>query len=670
MVEKFVVHFLPFLFLSVVALRLFLRRFNMRLLSISSTGGTITLTAGSSSHNDIHGFAINLLESQPARLRFRSVQFGCATVVSLKLGEVDCADTAQQPFSETSSSHMREDEEDVYIVVATDEGFTEATLLRIAALINEVCIFLRIGPKSKSNLHYLRMVLQYIDARLGCNDLGFLSESIETVFNPAITATGYSSNPKGLLDELVRANIFEDRSETERMPGYAAVLFGNKSLMETTVHVAEEAAKLNDVDKFHLNDADRYIIHLVASAMFAVPHPRAAELHTQRERRVTDLERRLQRFEIHRHNVTRAAARAVLANYCAMLRQPRPDGSCEGRAADFYQQSFEELFELMSEVPPPTIQQPQEGAGGGGVVDQRSRYHSPDIDFDFLSSQIFTISNCCFRNSDYLGVMQLFWAPSPEPQPEEWGMADICPTGYGLAVVYFPPKDEKESTRLEQDCPSLVPSEPLRSLANEVLGSVEMSFNRFQWLLSPPVESYETPGLIHFIAVDRRDNTSVCGSFERMMHQKSPEVCAAVRELQRTMAQCMSKAHELISQGFSEGLWGHLGMQFFFAVGVAPQFDGANPTQAAQRAGASAPTKPGNDGSSGSPLGIFGGSDQKKLPSNVLQHIALRPMLVPDVLDDVKQTRVIEMYCMFIGCMSPLEVCQSVEWLRSSRLFA
>jgi hypothetical protein len=595
-------------------------------------------------HHDIHGFSVNLLESHPSNLRFRSVQFGSSTVVSLLLGEVDC--TLEQLKSESST------EEDVYIIVGSDEGFTEATLLRIAALLNEVCIFLHVGPKTQQNLYLLRMVMQYIDMRLGMADLGFLSESIEAVFNPAITATGYSSNPKGLLDELVRANIFDGRADDERMPGYCVVLFGNKILMETSGQIADEAAKMNDIDKFSLSDSDRYLIYLVTSAFFAVPHPRANKDREAREHRILELERRLMKFEVHRHNVTRSACREVISKYCTMLRSLHTQGVDERSAADFYWNSFEELLEYMSAYPT---------AESGG---ERNRYHCPEMDLRFLESELFTIQHCCFRSSEHLGTIQLLWAPSPKPLPEEYAMADLCPMGYGLCVVYFPPRNDKESTKV-CDFPSLVPIDPLRTLANEVLGSVEMSFNRFQWLLSPPVESYETPGLIHFLAVDRKDNSCVCGSFERMMHQKPAEVQRAVRELQSTMAQCMSKAHELIGQGFSEGLWGHLGMQFFFSIGVAPATTQEGTTLGQGIRSATA-TQEG-----GSSVGLFGASDAKKIPSSVVPHVLLRPMLISDFCEEQsKQIRVVEIYCMFIGCMSPQEVCQSVEWLRSSRLFA
>jgi hypothetical protein len=288
---------------------------------------------------------------------------------------------------------------------------------------------------------------------------------------------------------------------------------------------------------------------------------------------------------------------------------------------------------------------------------------------------------------------------------EEEAIAAACPRGYGIAVVYFPPKSDKCYDKIQDRLDRLVPQQSLIDFTRAVHGSMEMSFNQFQWLLSPPVESYETPGLIHFIAVDRKDNSSVCGSFERMRHQRSPEVRLAVLELQRIMAQCISKSHELVSQGFSEGLWGHLGMQFFYSIGTVStsSSQAAAAGGGAGGGGAAGGGKGNNDrappgsnnnngnisgavgGASGSgtsanqpqqqqqaPValpGLFGSSDARKIPSNVLEHLVLRPMLLPDVMAEDKQMRIGEIYCLFVGCLSAQEVCSSVEWLRNSRLF-
>ena len=68
--------------------------------------------------------------------------------------------------------------------------YNEVTLLRIAAVINEMCIFLSISPTMKANHFILRMVLQYIHQRMEALDLSFLCEATERIFSFAITATG------------------------------------------------------------------------------------------------------------------------------------------------------------------------------------------------------------------------------------------------------------------------------------------------------------------------------------------------------------------------------------------------------------------------------------------------------------------------------------------------
>jgi hypothetical protein len=589
----------------------------MRLLSVSSSNGQFSVAANSSNSTDIHGFCVRLMESQPSKLRFRSVQLGSCAVACMLLEELDC------PVDES------EDAVHIYIIVGSDEGYSEATLMRIAALINEVAYFLNVGPSVQSNQHLLRVVLEYIDERMGLFDLGFLVEAAEGVFNPGVTATGFSSTPDELLDELIESNIFNGRESDERMPGYALVLFGNKTLMQTTPAVAEEAAKANKLTVYALQNGDRYIIHLITSAFFAVRRSRV----DNRARRIAHLEHVLLKFEVHRHNVERRAARQAVYRYCETLRE---EGECE--RADFYQTAFQELLATVTR----------------GI--DANRYHTTDIAALEMDEPL-TVSNCCFRNSNHFGFLQLLWTPNPPPGiDDEPTMVAACPMGHGCCVVYFPPKNDKEYNILLEDFPSSVPAEQLDQLACQVVASSDLSFNRFQWLLSPPVDSYDAPGLVHFISVDRRDNSCICGSFDRMMQQKPPEVHFAVTELKRTMSQCISRAHEFVSQGFSEGLWGHLGMQFFFSVGVAG--GDAVQLQAPQRN--AVPGKAGAENSS-----LFG--DSKKIPGDVLDHLALRPMYLPDVLD--KQLKVVEIYCMFVGCLSPQEVCQSVDWLRG-RLFS
>jgi hypothetical protein len=715
----------------------------MRFLYVCSSAGSLTLSVGATTPSDIPGFSVFIIESTESKLRFRSVKLGAVEVVAVKVGEID---------ANTKDAVAAEENEPMYVIIGSDDGYTEVTLLRIAAVINEMCIFLSIGPTMKANQFVLKMVLHYIHQRMEAFDLSFLSEATESVFSFAITATGFSSNGKGLLDELARQSLLEDVQDDDWCPSYALVLFGHKTLLETTPALAEEAARRNNVDKMTLNDADRYLIHLLTSAFFSVPMICSSQ-PSQLETRIRHLEHVLSKLDINRNNVTRASARRLVEEYMRMLRDTKGGSKPnESQTADLYGRCFFELLgycagdlgrfgSIPAEYDPRLRQHTTSGGGGGSAAatfvtaDHANLYHHPDVDFDYLRNNVTVIEHLAFRSSDYnVGKIQLCWIDLVEPvesedyedeeedaeegekkandegsssrmfvggakkikakaDVEEAEIAAACPKGYGIAVTYFPPKTDKCYDKLEDRLGRLVAHQPLTNFSRDVHGSMELSFNQFQWLLSPPVESYETPGLIHFIAVDRKDNTSVCGSFERMRHQRGPEVRLAVRELQRIMAQCISRSHELLCQGFSEGLWGHLGMQFFYSVGTVssqapsgPGGAGGGPGQGAGASGSAAgkPDRqaPGGGGSgaggssAGAPSspnqatpGLFGSSDAKKIPSTVLEHLVLRPMLLPDVLADDKQLRIGEIYCLFVGCMSAQEVCSSVEWLRNSRLF-
>ncbi|RNC31951.1 hypothetical protein TcCL_Unassigned05490, partial [Trypanosoma cruzi] len=237
-------------------------------------------------------------------------------------------------------------------------------------------------------------------------------------------------------------------------------------------------------------------------------------------------------------------------------------------------------------------------------------------------------------------------------------------------------------------------------------GSMETSFNCFQWLLSPPVDAYEIPGLIHFVVVERRRNGGVVASFHRMMHQRPANVQDAVVTLRRLVALNISRAHSFLQAGYSEGLWGHLGMQFFYSVcnfhdspgkvvnsplqtPQAPRlvkrrpfffFGGESSTSTSSYVPTRATSTVSSqqaamsfDDSTASVKGadsLWGSLDGRlKLPAATLPHLALRPMLIPDfTCDEPAGVCVMEVYAVFVGAMSPADVCREVEKLLRSRV--
>ncbi|KEG09592.1 hypothetical protein DQ04_04971000 [Trypanosoma grayi] len=350
-----------------------------------------------------------------------------------------------------------------------------------------------------------------------------------------------------------------------------------------------------------------------------------------------------------------------------------------------------------------------------------NEYHLEDIDFALIEGRTIQLDNICFRNSDFVGSMQLRWITTGgPPQQQNHGVsADgedpimaACPYGYGVCLLYLPPRTAREQERWR--CPSVTAGEQtLLQLSRDILGSMETSFNCFQWLLSPPVESYEIPGLIHFVAVDRRTNSGIVASFHRMMHQKPRHVQEAVASLKRLVALNISRAHTLLHAGYSEGLWGHFGMQFFYCVcavdetaaltsppppSTAPashepprrsffSFGGegllsppssapskaaaaADAATAAAAASSSQPAEESSTSTVDTADSLFGSLDARlKLPSATLPHLVLRPMLLPDfTCNEPEGHRVVEVYAVFVGTMSPAEVCKGVEKLLRSRV--
>ncbi|RNF07244.1 uncharacterized protein Tco025E_07417 [Trypanosoma conorhini] len=708
----------------------------MRYISVSSPG-SFSVAVGAS--GELHGFTVRLLENSRGRLRARSLTLGKATVAILRVGALDdmlqCMEEARRggdaaaapsPFSPWQHARvhrypLQEAEEDahaeassaLFAVVGSDDGYGAATLLRVAALVGELCLFLNIDPRQGGpNAPVLKQVLLYVESRLGQHDLSLLCQTIERLVRPAIIATGFASpDAGGLLDDLVRQSLLQDAAD-RRLPSYVAVLLGHKLVMETTPRWSEEAARVGGVERVALLDSDRYLAYLVTCAFFAAPLQRSFYDVAPQERRLRELEQRLRRFGIHRHNVSRLAARRAIETYAEALQQEIVG---ESARALFYEAAYDELLTLMTGRT--AMRGTDEVAAAGRACVARNEYHQVEMDFDAIAGRTFQLDSICFRNSDLVGAMQLRWIPAVGAAPQGSGDAAgadpllaTCPFGYGLCLMYLPPQRAREEVR--RGCSSTTASgRALSQLARDVHGSIEPRFSCLQWLLSPPVESYEIPGLIHFVAVDRRTNGGVVASFHRMTHERPANVRDAVGTLRRLVALNISRSHTLLQGGYSEGVWGHLGMQFFYCVcnlheaaetAVAPPTTRAAPTPPAARrkkaffSFAREPTRPptptpcapptaaatallsssqqpspaeGSGASAGAAAFLWGSLDARgRLPAAVLPHLVLRPMLLPDfACDEPAGDCVVEVYAVFVGTMSPAEVCQAVEKLLRGR---
>ncbi|KAF8294024.1 hypothetical protein TcYC6_0104920 [Trypanosoma cruzi] len=703
----------------------------MGYISVSSPG-SFSVAAGAS--GELHGFTVQLLENSRGRLRARSITLGKATVVILRVGELDDmlrlmeesrregeTSTAPSPFSAQQHSHvyrypLHEQENNVYeeslnalfVAVGSDVGYSAVTLLRIAALVSELCLFLNIDPhRGGPNAPVLKQILLYMNSRLMQHDVSLLCQTIERLVRPAIIATGFASDgASGLLDDLARQSLLQDATGC-RLPNYIAVLLGHKLVLETSPRWSEEAAKAGGVEHVTLHDSDRYLAYLVTCAFFSTPLLHSCYEVSPQEQRLQALEQRLRRFGIHRHNVSRLAARRAIQTYTLALKKGDVN---ESRRAFFFENAYNELLATMNRQKPtcgtnrsPTARSPSVAC---------NEYHQMDMDFNAVEGRTFELENICFRNSDFVGFMQLRWIPAAGPQQQDSGdsedenpLMEKCPHGYGVFLLYLPPQSAREQESWRRS-PTTADRPVFAQFTRDVFGSMETSFNCFQWLLSPPVDAFEIPGLIHFVVVERRRNGGVVASFHRMMHQRPANVQDAVVTLRRLVALNISRAHSFLQAGYSEGLWGHLGMQFFYSVcnfhdspgkvvnsplqtPQAPRlvkrrpfffFGGESststssyvPTTATSTVSSQQPAMSSDD-STASVKGadsLWGSLDGRwKLPAATLPHLALRPMLIPDfTCDEPAGVCVVEVYAVFVGAMSPADVCREVEKLLRSRV--
>ncbi|ORC84521.1 uncharacterized protein TM35_000441770, partial [Trypanosoma theileri] len=741
-----------------------------------SSPGSFSVSVGAS--GELHGFTVQLLESSRCRLRARSITLGQATVVILRVGELDDmlermndvrysstnaannnnnntagATTASttsasgsgtsqmtpSPFSPrqheliyryateennddttttTTASHMdmhtshAKETNTLFVVVGSDDGYSETTLLRIAALVSELCLFLNIDPeRGGPNAPLLRQLLLYIESRLAQYDISLLCQTIEWLLHPAIIATGFtSSNSTTLLDELAQQSYLQD-ADVSQVPNYIAVLFGHKLVLETTPNWNEEAAKVSSLDRLPLHDSDRYLAYFITCAFFSVPIQRNCYEVSYRERQLCTLEQQLRRFGIHRYNVNRLAAQEAIKKYTIALRQ---EGVGEYNRASFFEQAYKELVTLMSS------QSSKNNSDETSRIVQ-NEYHHMDLDISSVEGKTFQIDNVCFRNSNVVGAMQLRWITatgshmrqSVDHADDSYYIRNVCPFGYGMCLLFLPPRNVRDIPRSRwlpkvSEIQEGGDERALRQLSQDVLGSMEISFNRFQWLFSPPVEAYEIPGLMHFVAIDRRNNGGVVASFHHMRHQKPQNVQNAVSSLKRLIAMNISRSHTFLHSGYSEGLWGHFGMQFFYCISAIDGSAITTTTTASSpavnttstertmrkkpifmfRSDVSQQTKGAttevetpqpslyeDSGTTETPRtgtsdSLFGSLDaERKLPSAILPHLVLRPMLISDFMSDEPVSfRVLEVYAVFVGTMSPAEVCREVEKLLRSRV--
>ena len=212
------------------------------------------------------------------------------------------------------------------------------------------------------------------------------------------------------------------------------------------------------------------------------------------------------------------------------------------------------------------------------VGDEFADSYTIDLDqLDCIPDQLSTcIKGILLRGRDKAdSTLVIDWIESPEV-PENAAAAAVCPDGFGIVLLYSGPgilNDNYEDVKEQLSTLQMLDDEALDHLGKCILMRFPSSFHQVQYLTSPLVASYNVPGLIHFVAVNRRVNTSVAGNFDAEIHNTSStdnDTRLGLHMMHELMAHNVSRAHDLMANGFSEGLWGHLGVQFFYCVTHMP----------------------------------------------------------------------------------------------------
>lgn len=610
----------------------------MRYLRVADQTATINdlnVTCTPSQGTPRTAFTLGFIEVS-LNLRVRSATIGNIVFVCRRLDDTsfsatdDASDGASRPLGAaggyvTPDDFLRTTEPDEnpnFVFVASDEGFTELTLRRICNLIVEVIGYIGIGDHRSNRL--IKMLLLYIDRQMANKDLSFLNLSFERIDEAKIPAVLPGFTVRQYLGEYVKQAL-EDAPES-RHPGYAVSLYGSKILLETNPEFTKHAKEVNG-DTCDMNDSMRFIIALLAAAFFSSPYPRSLSDLLPTEQQIVDAEMHLRHIGITRHNVCREQVARVVDAYVAHLEAKVPGKlQPELNTAASCRRAYAVLKTWVEEQSRPI----------------RQLYHdtdklNPDRDEVWDPSDEFTFNfNCYSDDEDHpqIGRIQFVWTPVEPPADRnstDDEFAVMYPHGVATAVLYF--GNENWDQTVKRTIPPSIVHERLTAMCSPEC--LIFQFIATNWLTHPPLSGYSIPGLIAFVCIDRRRNQSlVCSREEMIGGCKTAEGKKSIQQLFFTMHHCICEAHQLIAQGFSEGLWGHLGMQFVYQIAIQRERD----------------TMVAADGK------------QPVIENRTFNDTALArtvvetPFLIASTNRLENSQFVFEMYAMFVGVMTPKEV--------------
>ena len=584
----------------------------------------------------------------------------------------------------------------VIVAVGSDEGLSTETITRLAWLVADVMLFLGFYgdvddwnagttpdmPANAKKGHPLLPILKSYQLPIARRTLNYIYLMMEQHNLPLLLHAFPRSRLLSIyvgfdtIDEMlsgIHNQYWKDETDDADnhldMPGYACLFLGGRLIEESGKLTLNQCQKMAGPGEPHamfktgtsgLSQGDKFIMQLISTACGYVPSIDLSK--GTRDEELAYHERVLKEFGINRENICVVHDRiAAVEEYIDHL---RTEDGCRDAIAKVIaiEDSLEALRDFQRSLLDCTSQYPNY------LVDPlQACYRRPDLpQVRTGQSEDSALVVRCWLNypvdrsskSKQMGLLQVVRVAMPESAVEAWREGDALhgegPSGCDIGMLYFPKAKETQDFF---PWSGLV----MNTLHHDVRQHLAWANYPLDFFHSPSIgPAIKTPpGLQYYAYVDRTQNLAICcnpvGMALTLRSKEIPRDEPASDNLKRAVfalhtlfEQCVSKAHTLIANGYQEGLWGHLGFQFYFKISVEAQ--GGQPASANNRL----------------PAGQGG-----LLPLDVRDTFVHYPHRIGDVIAKNKLT---ELFCLYVGAVSPRDIVeytgkQMASFIRDTELW-
>lgn len=478
------------------------------------------------------------------------------------------------------------------VLVGTNFGLTPHALQRIAIVTSELIDLLRLGVNASDSFGVnsrvdvrsnqpsalATLVVYGMERLVERREVSLLLQASEV-----IEGNGFTSS----LDHLIEhaAGLLEDRDAPS--PYYAMMIMGSKIVAQTSASFAERVLDTRDIGSAMIGEHERFLLVVLAAALF--------EGTRERPGRIAKAEKVLHPLRITREVVMWPAAAEAVADYARAL-----DALGKPEDAATLRESFELLKVYQSEKVLPTSDMFK--TTERDLCDGDEEHCSVLLNLPSTGTTGVLIQRISLRDK----------------------MVD-CPSSIVIINLFATPERMTSVTQLGEE----YTAEVAKVVRPHVSAFVSLQY------VNMPVTPMSIPGLVHAVTVNRQQGVCRVGSFHHLTTtmREQTEASRLVMEvhLRAAVYENIARAIECTALGYSEGMWGHLGLQFFYCIALVPI------VTAKQSVAPSA----------------------KKISPKIARDFLTQPMLLQPTL--AGDETLLEVYALFAGPMTPAEAADAVE---------